>query len=401
MKTATYILRSALLVCVTTVATLAHDGIFAPKTLARLQQVVDRIYRMKYADAAALCQAMIAEDPADPAGYVYLARTYWIEALNNEQALTLERFASSDFFSELPGYKIGVNAAVEARLYKASDEAVARARHRVASNPTDLQSLYLLGVAYQNLASFEVSLKQNWWPALRLGSKSYRYHRDVLARRPDFSDAKLTVGVFHYIAGAVSWKVKWLSYLLGYQGNRRRGITEMESVVHEGKLAADDARIVLILAYTRERRDQKAFDTLSELRAKFPENYLVTLAMGALALRLNRPDQSAAIYMDLLNGVSDQKYRDLEKGTIYNRLGVVCRATRNLSESIDWFRKSLDEPLSSMRSKTVARLEMGKTMDLMGRRSEAIQQYRAVETAEDFAGSRQEARKLMVHPFQP
>jgi tetratricopeptide (TPR) repeat protein len=401
MKAANCIFRSVLLVGITAACSSGYDGVFAPKTLERLQQVVDWIYRMQYADAASLCQKMIGEDPTDPAGYVYLARTYWIEALSSEQALTLERFAASDFFSELPGYKVVVDPALEARLRKASEEGIARAKQRIASNAGDLQALYLLGIAYQNLASFEASFKRNWWPAVQLGSKTDRYHREVLARSPDFSDAQLTVGVSHYLVGAVSWKVKWLSFLLGYHGDRRRAITEIEAVAHHGLLASDDARIVLTLAYTRERQDQKAFDTLSELHARFPENYLVPLAMGAVALRMNQPDRSAAIYLDLLQGYSIQKYSGLESSTVYNRLGVVSRVKGNLPAAIDWFRKTLDEASASNRSKTVARLEMGKTLDLMGRRSEALQQYRLVEGADDFAGSHLEARKLIARPFQP
>ncbi|PYT23591.1 MAG: hypothetical protein DMG57_31550 [Acidobacteria bacterium] len=393
-------MRICLLVQLLSACCLAQTSLFAPNTVRRLRQVMDEIYRLNHAKAAALCEQMIAQAPGDPIGYVYLARTYWALQLYQGQELTLERFAASDFFSETPGHNLPLDPVTEARFRKASLDAVTIARTRLNANAQDQQARYLLGLAYQNMASYDASLRRDWWSALRHGSKTYKYHRELLAREPEFADARLTVGVYHYLAGSLTWKTRWLAYLLGFQGNKQRGIAELETAAGKGLLAADDARTLLVLIYTREHEPQKAFQKLDELNQKFQENYLVPLAMGAISLRMEEPERAIAIYSGILNGTEHGKYPRLEKGTVYNRLGVAHQATGDFTSAVDWFQLTIDAIGGSERSKTIARLELGKTLDLMGRRSDAVRYYQTVASASDFAGSREEAGKLLARPYR-
>ena len=84
---------------------------------------------------------------------------------------------------------------------------------------------------------------------------------------------------------------------------------------------------------------------------------------------------------------------------LYNRLGVAFRRKGGLVASAGRFGKALSEEGLSIRSATIARLELGKTLDLMGARAEALKNYRQVIAAEDSAGSRTEAETLMRRPF--
>ena len=92
-------------------------------------------------------------------------------------------------------------------------------------------------------------------------------------------------------------------------------------------------------------------------------------------------------------------YERLERTTVYNQLGVTARAAHRLEASERWLRRSISDTGAEQRAKTVARLELGKTLDLLGRRSEAMELYRTVRAAEDFAGSRREAERLLRGPF--
>jgi len=48
--------------------------------------------------------------------------------------------------------------------------------------------------------------------------------------------------------------------------------SRLETAAGKGLLAADDARTLLVLIYTREHEPQKAFQKLAELKQRFPEN---------------------------------------------------------------------------------------------------------------------------------
>lgn len=379
-----------------------QTSVFPSEKLARIQDGIRAVYGMDYTGAEKSFQSMIAESPDDPAGYAYLAMTYWVEELSGKQELSIDRFASSDFFTESPKYRPVVNPEVERKFREVNQQAIEKAQRKLQANQQDREARYLRGLAYQNLASFESALKRNWWASVRAGSKTFRDHRELLRRDPEFEDARLSVGVYEYVAGSLGWSVKWLAFLLGYHGSKSEGKRQLRLAVESAPLAADDARLILILIHTREKNYQAAFDYLAQLKEKYPSNYLIPLDMGGLALLMKKPDNAVSIYREILGALeqSPSQYARLEKGLIYNRLGFALRQAGDLPAAAGWFDKSLEESDQAGRTATVARLELGKTLDMMGRREEAAKLYQAVINSPDVAGSRAEAEKLLRRPHK-
>jgi len=375
---------------------LAQD-LFPPAQMERIRESLHDIYNLDHARAAASFERMIAESPDDPAGYAYLAMTLWLRELSEKQELTIDRFAASDFFAEKARPLMIVDPALDSRFHQLSADAILRARQRLAGSPDDKAALFLLGLTYQNLASFEVSLKRNWWAAFRYGARSYRYNRELLRRDPQFHDARLATGVYTYVAGSLGWSARWLAFLMGYWGSRERGKQELETVARQGLLAADDARVVLVLIHTREHEYQRAYEDLSELLHRYPRNYLVHLDMAGMMLLMHQPDQAVGIYQDIRRRqeTGEPNYPQLERAALYNRLGVAFRSRNDLAGSAEWLRLALNQPGISKRTATVAHLELGKTLDSMGRNDEAAAEYQFAAAAPDFAGTRQEAQELL------
>jgi tetratricopeptide (TPR) repeat protein len=203
------------------------------------------------------------------------------------------------------------------------------------------------------------------------------------------------------VTGSLGWSVKWLALLLGYHGSKQKGKDLIREAAEKGTLAADDARIILILIHTREKNYQAATQYLAQLKEKYPDNYLVPLDMGGLALLMKQPDRAIAVYQEILKGVdSGSRFKGLERQLLYNRLGVAHREKSDLAGAAAWLERTLKENRASPRAITVARLELGKVYDLLGRRADAVKQYREVRAAADFAGSRDEADHLLQRPFR-
>ena len=383
---------------VSRVAAAPGDGALLPAgQVAKVQEGIQANYDLEHGRAAALFEAMIREDPDDAVGYIFLAKTYWLEELIKKQELSIDRFASSDFFAESPKYMPEVAPAVERRFLRVATQGIEKARARLDRNAEEPAALFLLGLAYQNVASYEASLKRSWWAAFRAGSKTYRYHRDLLRLKPDVYDAYISMGTFEYVTGSLGWSTRWLAFLLGYRGNKEKGRQLLRTTSEHATLVNHYARAVLTLIYTRERRFQDAFDEMSTLLKSFPKNYLVHLDMGGIALLMQRHDAALTIYRDILRKVDAKKdrYDRLEKAAIHNRLGVAFRRKGDLRESVASFRQSLAEEPAAVQTRIVTHLELGKTYDLLGRRAEAEGQYQKVLDYGDFAGSQDEARDLL------
>jgi tetratricopeptide (TPR) repeat protein len=375
---------------------------FPPEQVARIQRGVRDLYSMEYERAAETFEAMIREAPDDPMGYAYLARTYWIQELAGTQELSIDRFAASDFFEEQPKFRPKVDPAMEDRFRKINDQAIERAKVRLEKNSHDRAALFLRGLAYQNLSSFETSLKRSWRKAMGSGRNAANDHARLLRIDPSFHDAKLSLGAKDNVLGSLPLGWKLILGVIGYSGDRERGRQTLEFVAKNATLVADDARILLILIHTRQKEYQKAYDYLAELQQKYPQNYLVRLDMGGMELLMNRPERAIAIYGEILRrrNTGERNYAGLELAFLYNRLGVAFRQARDLDGAAGWFRKALDENGRSSRSTTVAQLELGKTFDLMDRRADALKQYGAVIAEEDVAGSRLEAQSFLKRPYR-
>ena len=381
--------------CVAAGQTSSLATLFPPQQLARIQQGIRDIYALRLAQAQQTFQNMIRESPDDPAGYAYLAMSYWIEELSSTQELSIDRFAASDFFSETPKTTPVVNPEREARFRQASRQAIEKARRRLARNTSDRAALFLLGLAYQNEASFEGTLKRSWWQAFRMGVKTYNYHDQLLRRDPNFHDARLTIGAYNYVAASLKRSIRWIAILMGHVGSKERGKADLEMAAAKGVLVSDDARVTLTLIYAREKNFPKALEYLEQLHKRYPQNYLIHLDMAGMTLLMKQHDRAVAIYQDVLK----QQPR-IERAIVYNRIGVALREKDDHPAAVSWFSRSLGDANASARSKTIARLELAKTLDLMSQRDEAIKSYRMVAEAPDVAGSRMEAERLLQQPYR-
>jgi len=375
--------------------------LFPADQLARIQQGLQDIYGMDYGRAEQNFQLMIREAPSDPAGYAYLAMTYWVQELSRTQELSIDRFAASSFFVSDPRNAAKIDTAAGRRFRELSQQAVDLATERLARDPGDRTARFVRGLAYQNLASFEVS-RQGWWGAARQGKRSLGDSKELLKKNPNLADAKLAVGVCDYAAGSVPWTFRWVAVLMGLPGNRDRGRKEMEEAASKAVLVADDARVVLILIYALEKNYRRAGELLLSLHTKYPQNYLAHLDMGGMALLNKEPDKAIAIYQEILRkrDAREPKYADIERALLYSKLGVAYRKKGDLEGAGAWFRRALQEEQASSRALVIARLELAKTLDLQGQRGQALEFYRQVAAAEDIAGSRSEAERLLRKPYR-
>ena len=73
---------------------VAGEPLFPARQMERIQQGVRAIYNLEHDRAVEIYQAMIDESPDDPAGYTYLAKTYWLQELVSKQELSIDRFAA-------------------------------------------------------------------------------------------------------------------------------------------------------------------------------------------------------------------------------------------------------------------------------------------------------------------
>ena len=394
-------LRAALLCCLLSLPVAGQPSVPAPRKpfsdeiLARVRPILDAIYRLDYPRGEQLAQQLIHDFPEHPAGYVYRSRVFWSEELSKARLQSAQRVLGMDLFSDTPKFKTPVTPEVNGRFRRAAEEAVEKSRNWVRQHPDDAGAQFLLGSAYAFKSGYEFSIEHARYRASEDAGKTFDVLRDTVRRYPEMVDARVITGAFSVLADSLDLKIKWLAWLLGYRGNLEAGRRDMELVAEMVFLENDDARTLLAIVYTRQGRFDQAMTKLSELHAKYPENYLVHLDIAALEMLSNHPAQALTTYREILA----KDYANLERAAVLTRLGVASRTAGDLAESERWLREAAGISNASAVSLGIARLELGKTLDMRLQRAPALEQYRRVLQAQDLLGLHRDAERWVRRPF--
>ena len=74
----------------------------------------------------------------------------------------------------------------------------------------------------------------------------------------------------------------------------------LETVTKEGKYARDEAAVLLVMLYNREKRMNDCLKILQDLTERFPGNSLFRLEMASTLGQLGHFDESSHVFESLL-----------------------------------------------------------------------------------------------------
>ena len=241
---------------------------------------VEALYNLDYDKAQRDFKEIGRLFPTHAAGPQLLAARVWIKTLYETRRLQSSLYSSETFYSSGDDK---VDPKIVAEFRNLTREAKRRSEMRLKQNPKDIEALYWLGATEGLKASFEEAVERRHFAALRDGNDSVDNHREVFKLDPKFIDVGITVGLYEYVVGSLPLPIKVVAGITGFRGSKKRGLALIEQVAKEGNWARDDARTLLIVLYTREKRFQDALALARDLSGKYPRNYLYRLeAAGAL-----------------------------------------------------------------------------------------------------------------------
>jgi len=235
---------------------------------------LEALYNLDYEKARKDFEEINTLYPEHPAGPQLLAARVWIKMLYETRRLQTSLYNSSSFYAAGDD-KVDPKVIEEFRTL--TREAKRRSEVMLKKNPKDIEALDFLAATSGLKASFEEAVERRHFAALRDGSDAVDRHRDVLKLDPNFVDAKLTIGLYEYVVGSLPLPIKIIAGVTGFRGSKKRGLTMLEDVAKNGQWSQDDAKTLLVLLYTRERRFADALALVQELSAKYPRNYLLRL----------------------------------------------------------------------------------------------------------------------------
>jgi len=173
-------------------------------------------------------------------------------------------FQARQQFTPDPELRVRFNAAL--------DQAEKWAQSRLAKDVKNRDALFALTLASGLRADYAALIEKRNLTSLHFTKQATAWAQRLLAVDPGCYDAHLATGVSQYIVGSMSAPVRWLVRLGGVSGDKEAGIRELQVTADRGQYLAPFARILLAIAYVREKDKPRARQLLVALQNDFPQN---------------------------------------------------------------------------------------------------------------------------------
>jgi tetratricopeptide (TPR) repeat protein len=379
----------------------APSAALPPEVMDLRREGHEALYNLDSATATAKFEEIRRRVPHHPAGDLYLATVLWLGHLNKTRRLQTGLYNSgSNFYEGADKAKEGTEGdVVDANIDRAFRERMAQSKTKalalVARNKNDADALYFLGAYYGVMAGYEASVARKFFSAMRNGSRCVDAHEKVLKLKPDYYDAYLSIGVYDYIAGSLSFGYKVMATMVGVRGNKKRGISRLQTIIEKNAMTADDARVLLATIFQNEKRHDDALTLLEQLSSKYPRSYLLKLERASTLMTLNRPDEAYAIFESLLKDPVAASALDL----IHYQYAESLARNNEHKRAAAEFTAVCQIAGGDANLATVSRLRAAQMYDLAGERQEALAQYKAVLARPNVYDTRQQAERGLSKPF--
>lgn len=230
------------------------------------------LYNLDFAGAQEDFSAWQRLHPDDPMGPVSEAAGFLFSEFDRLGVLESQFYENDAVFEGRP--KLTPDPALRQHFQQAIGRAEILAHSRLAKDRKDRDALFALTLSSGLEADYAALIEKRNMASLHYAKAASASAQELLAVCPDCYDALLATGFSKYIIGSMAAPVRWILRMGGMSADKRGGIADLETTAEHGHYLAPLARILLAIAYVREKDNSRALQLLTGLRSEFPANTL-------------------------------------------------------------------------------------------------------------------------------
>jgi tetratricopeptide (TPR) repeat protein len=268
---------------------------------------------------------------------------------------------------------------LDATFGRKVDAAIHACEEWVVREPKRAEAWFYLGAAYGARVSWRVERGERL-AAARDGKRIKDALEHALALDPSLDDARLGIGLYKYYADIAPAAAKILRFLLLLPGgNKAEGLRDMQATEARGQLVAGEALYQLHWIYFwYEAAPRRGLDALERLHARYPHNphFLQRLAEVQVQY-FHDAARSLSVWQRMIDTASASGAPQLSE--VRGRLGaaeqldVLSETDRAVAELRDVIALAPARPVGAVAR---AQLLLGRMLDRLGQREEAVDAYR-------------------------
>ncbi len=252
-----------------------HVAVVSP-----LDQGFSGLYNLDFAGAQKDFEAWQQMHPDDPMGPVSEAAGFLFSEFNRLGVLEAQFYENDKAFAGRP--KLTPDPALRQHFLDAIGRAEDLSHARLTKDPKDRDALFARTLSSGLQADYTALIEKRNLASLHFTKEASASAQELLAACNDCYDALLATGFSKYIIGSMAAPVRWVLRIGGFPSDKQGGIADLETTAAHGHYLAPFARILLAIAYVREKDNPKALQLLSGLRREFPANTLFAREIARL-----------------------------------------------------------------------------------------------------------------------
>ena len=276
-RTAGSVLAGA--VCLAVLLTQAR-ALDVPITRISLDQGFRLLYNLDFDQAHQVFLSWQHEHPQDPVGPTAEAAGLLFSEFHRLGVLEAQFYADDKSF--LNREKVAADPRVRDGFNAALARARAAATTSLATSPQDRDALFAMTLSAGLQADYAAMIEKRNLPSLRYTREANDWAAKLLAADPNRYDAYVATGFSKYIIGSMAAPVRWIMRLGGVGGDKKEGLAELQLTADHGQYLGPFARILLAIAYVRDKDTARARGVLAALRDEFPRNPLFAREIARL-----------------------------------------------------------------------------------------------------------------------
>jgi len=355
-------------------------------------------YLMDYPVAVTRFEHIHQEHPGDPYATAMLLNAVVFQELYRQDLLDTTFYANDGFLT-------GKHATDEDpkkrdQIFALSDEAVHEADVRISKNPNDVDALFARGWVRSLRCTYVAMVQRGFGAAFRLASKAKDDCAHVLQIDPDYVDAKLVVGVYQYVVGALPLPFKFLIGFVGITGSKSKGMEMLRDDAQRGPATNVEARTVIALFLRREGKYKEAIEVVRSLKQQYPRDYLFCLEEANLLKDAGEGMGAVHAYEQIVaDGNKPGYFAEARLELAYFGLGDALRGQRHYAEAAHAYEQAAALKGTGTELKVRTLLAAGECHDLLGERQAAVKDYQAAIAAGPNTSRADTARKRLNSPY--
>lgn len=364
-----------------------------------VRDAFNHFYDLDYPGAVQRFERFHQMHPGDPQATALLLDAELFEELYRLDLLDTTFYANDGFLTGHHATEEDPKA--RDRILGLADEAIREADWRIARNPNDVDALYARAWARSLKCTYVAMVERGFGGGFRLATKAKDDSERVLQIDPNYVDAKLVVGVYDYVVGALPLPFKFIIGFAGVTGSKSKGLQLLNDAGSRGVTTSVEARTVIALFLRREARYKEAIQVIRTLKNQYPHDYLFWLEEANLRKDAGEGMAAVEAYREIVaNSARSGYYPSARLELTYFGLGDALRGQRLYKDAAQSYEQAAYTKNVGQELKIRSLLAAGQCHDLNKERQLAVRDYQMAIDAGPNTSRADAARKYLRNPYQ-